>query len=169
MASYKARKLNSCPLGRSPAVSRTAKIINNSLFLSHGFTTWPRRAKSVLYRDSRACPENFITVSTSQAILRILKIHTTYFREFLAIISFSARGIRKESFSETLVCYTAVFSVVTHQSSPLVGRSVAWRHWKRLSNKLVKPLTLEIVTFSRTFSRLEVETCRVPNSSKTRK
>ena len=97
MASYKARKLNSCPLGLSPVVSRTAKIINNSLFLSHGFTTWPRRAKSVFYRDSRACPENFITVSTSQAILRILKIHTTHFREFLAIISFSARGIRKES------------------------------------------------------------------------
>ena len=47
--------------------------------------------KVVFYRDSRACPENFITVSTSQAILRILEIHTTYFGKFLAIISFSGQ------------------------------------------------------------------------------
>ena len=47
------------------------------------------RKKPVNCIDSRACPENFITVSTSQAILRILEIHTTHFREFLAIISFS--------------------------------------------------------------------------------
>ena len=34
-----------------------------------------------------------------------------------------------------LVCYTAVFRVVTQRSSPL-GRSVAWRHWKRLCSRL---------------------------------
>ena len=32
-------------------------------------------------------------------------------------------------------CYTAVFSVVT-QRSTFVGRSVAWRHWKRLCSRL---------------------------------
>ena len=124
MASYKARKLNSCPLGARRQFHVSLKLSTTACFF---LTVSPRDlgAKSVSYRDSRVCPENFITVSTSQAILRILKIHTTHFREFLAIISFSARGIRKESFSETLVCYTAVFSVVTHQSSPLVGRSVA--------------------------------------------
>ena len=37
-----------------------------------------------------------------------------------------------------LVCYTAVFSVVTQRSSPLVlvGRSVAWRLYKRLCSRL---------------------------------
>ena len=35
-----------------------------------------------------------------------------------------------------LVCYTAVFSVVTQRSSPLVGRSVTWRHLKQLCSRL---------------------------------
>ena len=35
-----------------------------------------------------------------------------------------------------LVCHTAVFSVVTQRSSPLVWRSIAWRHWKRLCSRL---------------------------------
>ena len=36
--------------------------------------------------------------------------------------------LKNESVSRSLVCYTAIFSVVTQRSSPLVERSVAWRH-----------------------------------------
>ena len=39
-----------------------------------------------------------------------------------------------------LVCYTAVFSVVTQRSSPQTARSVAWRHQTRLCSR--RPFSL---------------------------
>ena len=62
---------------------------------------------------------------------------------------------RFEGAPSSLVCNTAVFSVVTQRSSPLVGRSVAWRHLKWLCSRLPLPQWLNALS-KRELSTLEM-------------
>ena len=51
--------------------------------------------------------------------------------ESVVTVSFSSNNIHATRFTskeDFIICYTAVFSVVTQRSSPLLGRSIAWRH-----------------------------------------
>ena len=44
------------------------------------------------------------------------------------VITVEALRVTTSQATTHLVCYAAVFRVVTQRSSPLVGRSVAWQH-----------------------------------------
>ena len=95
-------------------------------FLNDNEITLPRQISRVSWVLSyQVCNREKYKIITSFS--KSLGLST----ESVVTVSFSSNNIHATRFTskeDFIVCYTAVFSVVTQRSSPLVGRSIALRH-----------------------------------------